>query len=102
MEKKKVDYKDDFTEGDHSFKKWFSLQNKNAYILIFIIMITLLIFQLFNLDWCFETISSAFEDWWVAGLMVTFGNLIPIGGTIIVVYKGFIQFWKDHTHGRSR
>lgn len=95
---KKVDY----TGGDHSFKKWFSIMWKNLYIQLFVVFITLLILQILNISWCIEAWYESLNEGIMPIIMVSMGMLIPISGTLIIAYKSFYQFWNDLKNGTSR
>lgn len=75
---------------------------ENKYIQIFIVSFTLLIVQLFNLDWCAESWLQAKDDGIMATIMVSMGLLLPLSVTITIVYKGFYQFWDDLKNGSNR
>jgi len=98
MENKKVDY----TGGDHSFKKWFSIMWKNLYIQLFVVFLTLLILQVTHISWCIESFYEAKYEGIMPLIMVSLGMLIPISGTLIIAYKAFYQFWRDMINGTSR
>ena len=92
----------DLLNGDHSFKKWFSIMWKNTYIQLFVVFFTLLVLQFINIDWCVSSWIDAKDEGVGALIMVSMGLLIPLAGSVIIFYKGFIQFWFDLINGRSR
>jgi len=87
---------------EKSFKFWFALQWQNWYIQIFAVAFPILIYQLINYA---DSLGSIFEAWSEsigAGLMVTAGLLLPLAVSSIISYKGFYQYWKDLSVGKSR
>jgi hypothetical protein len=77
--------KEDFTNGDHSFKNWFKIMWSNSYIQLFVVALVILFLIVFNLSE---------EELWVI--------LLPISMMVVIVYKGFYQFWNDLKNGKSR
>ena len=88
MKKKK-----DLTNGDHSFKNWFRIMERNGYVTIFVIMLAATIaFGFFPRILDIEPDST-----WRWILLAFFGGI-----TLLISYKGFYQKWKDLKNGRSR
>ena len=85
--------KKDYLNGDHSFKKWFSIMWKNGYIFLFSIFTLIsVLFGLFP-----EVVQMEGETGWRWGV---FG--FGLFGMGLIAYKGFWQFWNDLKNGRSR
>jgi hypothetical protein len=87
--------KKDYLDGDHSFKKWFSIMWKNGYIFLFSLFLLIsVVFSLFPEAVMMEGTEYTGSRWGIFG----FGLL----GMGIIAYKGFWQFWNDLKNGRSR
>jgi len=72
--------KKDFLDGDHSFKKWFSIMWKNGYIFLFFCFLAITIVGAFFSE-RFEFDPEENWNWFMAG----FGVL----GMSLIAYKGF-------------
>jgi hypothetical protein len=92
----------DYTGGDHSAKNWFKIMWGNHYIQLFTLFFTLFILQLINLKWCVEVWNDCNDDGVIGTIAASIGMAIPIAGTLIILFKGFIQFWNDLKSGNSR
>ena len=92
----------DFTGGDHSFKNWFKIMWGNTYIQLFIVFLTLLVFQIIYFQDCLEYCRDAYESGIAESILMTAGMLLPIGGVLLIGILGFIRFWNDLKNGRSR
>lgn len=83
--------KQDYTNGDHSFKNWFKIMWGNTYIQLFILGLAFFIGILWN--------YSAFEgEMWGFWVLISIPSLMMI----VIAYKGFYQFWNDLKNGQSR
>ena len=102
MESNNINNNKDYLDGDHSFKKWFSIMWKNGFIQLFVVFFTLLVLQFINIDWCVSSWIEAKDEGVGALIMVSMGLLIPLAGSVIIFYKAFIQFWWDLKNGTSR
>lgn len=80
-----MEKKQDFLDGDHSFKKWFQIMWSNNYITLFIVALAFLGFMIMSLE----------------GTQLWF-CLLPITMMGVIGYKGFYQFWNDLKNGKSR
>lgn len=81
----------DFTKKENqTFKNWFALMLQNGYIATFIFATALLTACIVLRD-TFHTLGE-----FVIMMLIM---IIPM---IAIVYKGFIQFWKDTINGTSR
>lgn len=94
--------KRDYLNGDHSFSMWFKIMWKNGYIFLFLVGLTMLGFELFNLGNVFMWTLEAWQDGIFAGILVTMGIFIPITMVGLIAYKGFYQYWNDLKSGNSR
>jgi membrane protein CcdC involved in cytochrome C biogenesis len=92
----------DYTNGDHSFKKWFNIMWTNGYIFLFLVGLGCIITEFIMLDDVKYLISDNFKYSNFGGIITIIGLLIPWAITGLVTYKGFIQFWNDLKNGRSR
>lgn len=77
----------DLLNGDHSFKMWFSIMWKNFYIQLFFI-------ALFAIGFVFYLFDNE-PEFYIA-------LTVPSLAAVIIVFKGFYQFWQDLKNGRSR
>ena len=75
----------DYTKGDHSFKKWFKIMWSNGYVPLFAVAAIAFGAILFTLQG---------SDLWV--------SVLPAAVMGVSAYKGFYQFWKDLKNGKSR
>lgn len=75
----------DYTGGDHSFKKWFEIMWDNGYIPLFAVAAI-----------AFSTVFLTLQgsDLWI--------SVLPAAVMVLIAYKGFYQFWKDLKNGKSR
>lgn len=94
--------KRDFLNGDHSFKMWFKIMWKNGYIFLFLVGLTMLVFELANLPQVLVWNMDAWEEGIFPGILVTIGNFIPISMVGLIAYKAFYQYWQDLKNGISR
>ena len=92
----------DYLNGDHSFKKWFSIMWKNGFIQLFVVFFTLLVLQFINIDWCVASWIETKDEGILPLIMVSIGMLLPLAGSVIIFFKAFIQYWNDLKHGTSR
>lgn len=83
----KIDMSKDPLKGDHSFTMWFKIMWINWYIQLFII--------------CLAAIGLVMSSD-LSGLDSILALAIPTTSAIVIVYKGFYQFWDDLKKGRSR
>ncbi len=83
------------------FKKWFRLEWTNGYIFVFLIGLIGTIFELCNFHKVIQTIKdNSLGDG--GGFMTIMGCLVCPAILVIVVLKGFIQYWNDLRNGTSR
>ena len=94
--------KKEFEDGDHSFKKWFSIMWKNGYIFLFLVGLGAMITQLVMWDEMMEMVRENYSWSTWGAIMVTIGMLMPAAIASVIAYKGFWQFWNDLKNGRSR
>lgn len=92
--------KQDPKEEFKGFKKWFQIMWSNHFIHIFVVAFGILVYQLFNLDKCYDSIIES--DGYAGQIFAIAGNLIPLSVCLIVGYKAFYQFWNDLRKGKSR
>lgn len=86
----------DFLNGDHSFKNWLNIMAvKNIYLELFIVALVLLIIEIANLGFIWYVILEAFADSIFAGLLCSFGSMIPITMIFFISYLAFYKFWKQ-------
>jgi hypothetical protein len=104
MEIKKTQKSWFHTEVDFedSFKWWFALQWQNNYIQLFVIFFGILIFQLCNIGKVWRLLMDVYNEGIGTGLFMTPFMFIPIGGVLIISYKGFWQFYNDKKNKTSR
>lgn len=87
---------------ENSFKFWFALQWQNKYIQLFILFFSGLVFELYNINTIFSILLETYSENIGTGLFVTPFLFIPIGGVLIISYKGFWQYFKDIKNNTSR
>lgn len=92
----KLDPKEEFK----GFKKWCEIMWSNNYIQLFIGALAILVFQLFNIEKCIDSVIES--DGYVGQIFAILGNLIPLAICSIVAYNGFFRFWQDLRNDRSR
>jgi uncharacterized membrane protein YcjF (UPF0283 family) len=91
----------DETNGDHSFKQWASLMNKNGYIWRFVVAFIIVIVELCNFQWIIDTANENFSDSGAFGVVaVCIACLIPVAICALIGYLGFWKFWREYT-GRA-
>lgn len=95
-----MEQKQDPKEEFKGFKKWFKIMWSNYFIQIFVVAFGILVYQLFNMSKCVDSITES--DGYAGQIFAILGNLIPLSVCIIVGYKAFYQFWVDLRNGRSR
>ncbi len=69
------------------FKMWFKIMWMNWYIQLFII--------------CLIAISLVLNSG-LEGLDLALAITIPTSSALVIIFKGFYQFWNDLRNGRSR
>ena len=92
----------DYTGGDHSFKMWFKIMWQNSYIQLFALFFGLLVLQIIHFKWCVDVWKDCNADSVIGTIAASVGMAIPIAGTLIILFIGFIQFWRDLKSGNSR
>lgn len=92
----------DYTGGDHSFKNWFKIMWQNSYIQLFALFFGLLVLQITHFKWCVDVWKDCHADGVIGTIAASIGMAIPITGTLIILFKGFMQFWRDLKSGNSR
>jgi len=98
-----MENKKDYLNGDHSFKKWFSIMWKNKYILLFLIAFTGFVFELIYFKDVITMVTDAVgSDGIGFGILAGFALSLPTLMMAIIGYKGFYQFWNDLKNVRSR
>lgn len=79
---------DDLTKKENqTFKNWFKIMWSNSYILVFVVALAA----------TFIMLNTTFDEAWHQIFI-----LIPFSVVCVVVYKGFIQYWRDLKQGQSR
>lgn len=84
----KIDMKENFLNGDHSFSMWFKIMWKNWYIQLFILALL-----------CIVGIVTLYGEK-DSGFYIAL--VIPIVIMLVISYKGFYQFWNDLKNNSSR
>jgi hypothetical protein len=92
----------DYTNGDHSAKNWFKIMLSNGYIFLAGVAFTAIILEFIFIGDLIYTVKDNFYDSIFGGIVTIIGFLIPWAILAIVIWKGFIQFWRDLKSGRSR
>ena len=92
----------DYTGGDHSFANWFKIMWKNSYIQLFFIFLLVLIIQITHINFCIELLVEIKNDNLFSFLLISFAMAMPLLVVLVIIHKGFLQFWNDLKNGRSR
>lgn len=90
-------------EFENSFKFWFALQWQSKYMAIFLLTFTLTIIELFKINSVIDIVDSNYiDERWLGASFAIAGFSIPPIVTIVVIYKGFWQYFNDLKNGISR
>ena len=89
--------KTDYLDGDHSFKKfWKIMANENKYIYLLIAFLVLLIIEIVKHKMVISALISAFSESLFAGILCSFGTMIPLAASIILIINIY-KFWNELT-----
>lgn len=97
MDSKYIDYT---KKENQTFKNFFKVMWSDSWIQTFVGFFTVLVIQLFHIEWCIESWLNA-TDSLFALVLVSLGLMLPISVTIILIFK-IGQFWMDLKNNRSR
>lgn len=87
---------------ENSFKFWFALNWQNKNIQLFAVFLPILILQIVKFSTVWDWLLEAYDDSIGTGLFVSPFMLLPLLGTLAIVYKGFYQHFDDLKNGTSR
>lgn len=93
----------DLTKKENqTFKNWFKIMWGNSYIQIFGVALIAVIIQLLKLDSMIYVVIENFSYSNSGGLMTLVAMFLPTILLMVIIYKGFYQFWNDLKTGNSR
>lgn len=87
---------------ENSFKFWFALQWQNKNIQIFVAFLIVFILEIVNFNTVYGWLIDSYNDGILTGIFVTPFMFLPLAGALIIVYKGFWQYFNDLSKGKLR